>query len=255
MGVLDGTVAVVAGGTGSVGEGIVYALLSNGADVVVPCRSEQKRERLEDYVKAVAADRLHLYPALVGDPQSVEEFRRAVEENFTRVDLAVASLGGWYYGHSLHRMSFEDWNRVMHDHLTTHFLFLRAFVSLFHDRQNQSGTYVMVNGGESKLPAPDAGVVSIAAAAQKMMSKVLAEESSGTGIKSYSISIMNPLKTRNRQGNVLDEWVSAEQLGEYVAQLYAGNTPRGDQVSHVLHTVRDLSYSRTATRTRSTAGS
>ena len=248
MGVLEGKVAVVAGGTGSVGEGIVRALLREGAQVVVPCRSEQKREKLQEYVQELAGDRLHLYPAVVSDLQSVTEFRSAVLDNFPRVDLAVASLGGWYYGHSLHRMSFEDWNRIMHDHLTTHFLFLRAFVSLFHDHQQQTGTYIMVNGGESKRPAPDAGVVSIAAAAQKMMSKVLADESSGTAIRSYSVSVMNPVKTRNRGGNVLDDWLSAEQLGEYLAHLFAGNVPRADQVSHILHTVRDLKSVRTAAK-------
>ncbi len=248
MGVLDKKIAVVAGGTGSVGEGVVRSFLREGAEVVVPCRSEQKRERLQRYTQDVAEQRLHLYPAIVSDPQSVLDFRQAVVDNFPRVDLAVASLGGWYYGYSLHRMSFEDWNRVMHDHLSTHFLFLQAFVSLFHDHQDQSGTYIMVNGGESKLPAPDAGVVSIAAAAQKMMSKVLAEESSGTNIRSYSISIMNPLKTRDRGGNILDEWISAEQLGQYLAQLYAGNVARADQVSHILHTARDLQYPRAAGR-------
>ncbi len=240
MGVLDGNVAVVAGGTGSVGEGIVRSFLREGAEVVVPCRSEQKRERLVSYVQDVAGDRLHLYPAIVSDEESVRDFRTAVIDNFPRVDLAVASLGGWYYGHSLHRMTFDDWNRVMHDHLTTHFLFLRAFVSLFHDHQNQTGTYVMINGGESKIPAPDSGVVSIAAAAQKMMSKVLAEESSGTNIRSYSISIMNPVKTRNRGGNYLDEWISAEQLGRYLVELQARKVPRTDQVSHILRTVSDL---------------
>ncbi len=242
MGVLDGNVAVVAGGTGSVGEGIVRSFLREGAEVVVPCRSEQKRERLASYVQDVAENRLHLYPAIVSDEESVRDFRTAVIDNFPRVDLAVASLGGWYYGHSLHRMTFEDWNRVMHDHLTTHFLFLRAFVSLFHDHQNQSGTYIMINGGESKIPAPDSGVVSIAAAAQKMMSKVLAEESSGTSIRSYSISIMNPVKTRSRGGNYLDEWVSAEQLGRYLAELQARKVPRTNQVSHILHTVNDLKH-------------
>lgn len=47
--ILDQKIAVVAGGAGGVGEGIVRALLKNGATVVVPSRTKYKLDRLKEY--------------------------------------------------------------------------------------------------------------------------------------------------------------------------------------------------------------
>ena len=42
MGKLDGKTALIAGGTGSVGAGIVQAFLNEGATVIVPSRSSDR---------------------------------------------------------------------------------------------------------------------------------------------------------------------------------------------------------------------
>ena len=89
----------------------------------------------------------------VGDEASVQSFRNQLLERFGRIDLAIACLGGWYYGYSLHRMPFADWERVLQNNLTTHFLFMRAVLSLLHDQNH--GTYVMINGGAAEVIAPD----------------------------------------------------------------------------------------------------
>ena len=44
MGLMDGKVVVVGGGTGSVGEGLVRSFLVENATVVVPYRTEEKRD-------------------------------------------------------------------------------------------------------------------------------------------------------------------------------------------------------------------
>ena len=46
--------AVVAGGTGGVGEGVVKALLEADYKVIVPTRSEHKIARLREYVADVS---------------------------------------------------------------------------------------------------------------------------------------------------------------------------------------------------------
>lgn len=238
MSILDGKVAVVAGGTGSVGEGIVHSFLRDGATVVVPTRSEEKRDGLAEYVGPSLAERLVCIPAFVGEEESVGRLRTQVIGRFEKVDIAVATIGDWYYGYSLHYMPFADWQRVLNDNLNTHFLFMRAFLSLFH--QQKHGTYIMLNGGASEIVAPEAGVTSIVAAAQKMMAKVLDVEARGTAIKVYSVVAFNPVKTRIRDAQVVDEWLSAEEIGTYMCHLAVGSTPRGDEPIHTLHTKRDL---------------
>lgn len=50
METLQNKIAVVLGGTGGVGEGIVKSLLSAGATVVVPTRTEYKMRKLKSYI-------------------------------------------------------------------------------------------------------------------------------------------------------------------------------------------------------------
>ena len=122
----------------------------------------------------------------VGDEASVQRFRNELLERVGRVDLAIACLGGWYYGYSLHRMPFSDWERVLLNNLTTHFLFMRAVLSFLHDQNH--GTYVMINGGAADVIAPESGMISIVAAAQRMMARVLAEEARAENVRVYSVT-------------------------------------------------------------------
>lgn len=235
-GLLDGKCVVVAGGTGSVGEGLVRAFLQEGAQVIVPCRSPEKSERLESYVRNDGGDRLLCIPGNVGEEDSATEFWTAVRGRFPRIDLGVACLGGWYYGYSLHHMPITDWNRIIGNNLTSHFLFMRQCLSTFYEQN--SGTYVMINGGASEIVAPESGAISIVAAAQRMMSRVIAEEAHGTNIRAYTVIAFNPVKTRERGGNVVEDWVTGEDLGKYVAMLHLG---RGVPVDSVIHTIKAVS--------------
>ena len=73
-----------------------------------------------------------------------------------------------------------------------------------------------------------------------MMTRVLAEEARGTAIRVYSVVAFNPVKTRARKSEVVDEWLTAEEIGNYMCRLAAGKAPRGDETLHTLHTNRDL---------------
>ena len=240
---LKDCIAVVAGGTGSVGEGVVRALVGDGATVVVPYRNNAKRLRLEEYVQDVAADsggagRLVCMAADVGNLESMMAFRAELVKQFGRVDLGVACLGGWYYGYSLHNMPVEHWDQVINDNLKTHFICVRTLVSLMHERHQ--GVYVMINGGAAELIAPETGAVSIAAAAQLMTARVLKQEARETGIRIHSLMVYNPVKTRDRRTEVVDDWLSAEEVGDYIAGLYVGSAPNTDKTIHRLYTSSNL---------------
>ncbi|WP_455382271.1 SDR family NAD(P)-dependent oxidoreductase [Salinispira pacifica] len=237
---LEQKTVVVAGGTGSVGEGLVRAFLEEGATVVVPCRSPAKQERLRQYVEGPGSEQLVCIPGNVGDEGSCAEFWAQVDNRYPTVDMGIACLGGWYYGYSLHRMPIDDWNRVIGDNLTSHFLFMRQCLSRFHARG--TGTYVMINGGASQIVAPESGAISIVAAAQQMMTKVIAEEARGTRVRAYSVVAFNPVKTRERGANVVDAWVTGEDLGRYISRLYLGRGLPTDQVVHTVKTVADLPW-------------
>ena len=237
---LKDCIAVVAGGTGSVGEGVVRSLVRDGATVVVPYRNETKRQRLEEYVQDVMTDsgRLVCMAADIENLESMTAFRAELVARFGRVDLGVACLGGWYYGYSLHNMPVEHWDKVINDNLKTHFICVRTLVSLMHERHQ--GVYVMINGGAAELIAPETGAISIAAAAQLMTARVLKQEARETGIRIHSLMVYNPVKTRERRTEVVDEWLSAEEVGAYIASLYVGSVSNTDKTIHRLYTSSNL---------------
>lgn len=236
MNAIKDSVVVVAGGTGGVGEGLVRTFLERGARVVVPYRSDAKRERLEQYCADVAENRLHCIEAVLSDEASMERFHDTILSTHERVDLGVACIGGWYYGYSLHRMPFDHWAKVLENNLTTHFLTLRAVVSIM--RANDHGTYVMVNGGAAEVIAPESGAVSIAAAAQKMMARVLAQEAHGTNVRVHSVIAYHPVQTRDRRGEVVEDWITPAELGAYIARLY--ETPGSDRIVHTVYSHTDV---------------
>ena len=95
MASLEGAKIVVAGGTGAVGEGIVRALLKQGASVLVPSRSEERLRDLVAYCRDVATGELLTLVGDLGDEASARALQNRIFERYRELDVAVAALGGW----------------------------------------------------------------------------------------------------------------------------------------------------------------
>lgn len=227
----DANVAVVAGGTGEIGEGVVRAFLSNGYRVYVPERQPGNADRL----KANCADRAEQLVTLTADlgfADQVQQFAHTVAEQAGRIDAVVVSVGSYYYGHRLHRMPREDWDKSVSDNLITHFNLQQAFIRLLRDRKQ--GVYITLTGPESDGVRPESGVQSIMSAAQKMMTRVLAVEASDTPVRVHAVTSHTSIQTRSRGEQTGPEWISADTLGEYVCALADSALPNAGETLHDL---------------------
>lgn len=220
-------VAIVAGGTGEVGEGIVRSLLKADIVVVVPSRTPEKGERLKQY--ADNHPNLHLFDTQQVQGDFNEQFVSWTIENFGKIDLAIASLGGWYHGGRLDQMPTEDWSKIMSNNFNSHFFFAQQVNAYFH--QANKGMFVMINGGAAEHIVPGSGVMSIVSNAQLMMAKVLAAEAQNTDINVFSVMAMTPVRTRSR-AIFRKDWITAEEIGKYIINLF--KNPSGK----VLHRVQ-----------------
>ena len=229
-------IAVVAGGSGGIGEGIVFALLNQGYRVYVPTRDGDLSARLREFVGA-AAD-VHLVPADLADADQVERLRKEIVDAEGHIDTVVVSVGSYYYGHRMHRMPVEDWNRTLRDNLSTHFNIQRAFVGQL--REQNRGTYVVLSGPEADTIHPDEQVMSIMAAAQKMMARVIAHEAFDSMVRVYSITAQTSIATRSRDAQNNPDWIPARDLGSYVAALVAGHVPGIHETRHEIRDRRHL---------------
>jgi NAD(P)-dependent dehydrogenase (short-subunit alcohol dehydrogenase family) len=235
---LLGKTAVVGGGSGAVGEGIVRHFLQCGLRVIVPVRDNVKAQGLKDYTADVDAGELICEPAYFSDPESGRAFVKKVSADYGPVNVAVATMGGWFENGPLHTLPYGDFYSVMGSNFNTHFIFAREFMSLFHSQG--SGMYVNINGSTCEELIPGAGIVSVIGAAQKMMTDVLFQEAAGSNVRVYEVALFSPVITRSRGLEVEPSWVSAEQAGEYIIKLYNGLAPNLDRFFHKLETSADI---------------
>lgn len=221
--------AVVAGGTGAVGEGIVRALMKEGATVMVPVRDIRKADKLQEYVAGLKKGQLHLIPANISDYQSARAFFDKAIADFGKIDIAVASLGGWYQSGRFDQLSIADWNSILQNNLTAHFIFAKLAMNHFY--ATKTGMLVQINSGALEQAH---GALSLVANAEKTMSLILANEAKGAKVRVYCLALMTPVKTRVRGKNVKHDWVSAEQAGEYIVRLFQKKAPLPEEPVHKL---------------------
>jgi len=231
---VQGKNALVAGGTGGIGEGIVRVLLEGGWTVFVPFRGAEKGDRLKAQTVGVADGRLHMIAADLSLGSDVESLKKQMLQTAGSVDLVVVSVGSSYYGYSLHMIPRADWERLLIENLATHFNLQHEFLAHLHS-QNR-GFYVTLTGPEADFAHPETGLMSILAAAQKMMSRVEALEASGTGVKVYSVTSKTPIATLSRGEQSAPDWIKPEELGLYVQALAQGKAPGASESLHVLET-------------------
>ncbi|MBF6621038.1 MAG: SDR family oxidoreductase [Patulibacter sp.] len=244
---LDGRTAVVCGGAGEVGEGIVSALLHAGARVAVPSRRSGRLETLERRLVDAGVPTAGFVPVL-GDLSADEGSAARLGEDVLRVagppDLVVAALGGWDSGAALADTALADWERTVYDNLRSHQLAINVFVPML--RRRPGAGYVMINGAAARYPVPGSGVVSIAAAGELMASQVLAAEESGTGLQVESY-VLGPVGTRSRD-EVAPWMATAAQVGEVIATRAARRlhhpTPAGPVTVLEILTSHDVSRAR-----------
>ncbi|HEY0511377.1 MAG TPA: SDR family oxidoreductase [Thermoanaerobaculia bacterium] len=231
---LEGAKVVIAGGAGGVGEGVVRALLKRGARVLATSRSEEKLRGLETYCKDIATGELLTVAGDLGDEESARALQSEIYARFRELDVAVASLGGWWQGKPLTSVDMATWERILRENLTSHFLALKMLVPLLHPK---TGSYVQINGFSAEQPYPMAGPVAMAGAAQKSLALTLAEELKPTGIRVYEL-ILGPIRTRQRQGrgHGQPDWYTPEEIGDHISGLV---TRRDEEIVHRLLSKRD----------------
>ncbi len=217
MAKLDGKICLVAGGTGSVGEGIVRAFLRQGASVVVPSRSQEAIDRLRNALAGAPVERLL---TLVGNISDVDEAARLRDEILARhkaIDAVVASLGGtWEEKLNLVDVPMETWRKYWESNLTPHYVCARTFLPTL---AKQKGTsYTLLGGLSAVLTVPQYSVVSINSAGQLMLAKTLMEELKDTSVRINQV-MLGFINTRARAAYARPEWITADEVGAFCAYL------------------------------------
>ena len=217
MGKLDALVSVIAGGTGTVGEGVVRAFLRQGATVVVPSRSQEAIDRLRGFLAGESLERLSSLVGDLGDADDAARLRDEILGRHEHIDAVVASLGGtWEEKLKLVDVPVETWRAYGQSNLTPHYVAARTFLPVLANRNGTS--YTLLGGLSAVVPVAGYSVVGINSAAQLMMARILMEEMKDTSVRINQV-ILGYVNTRTRAAYARPEWITADEVGAFCAYL------------------------------------
>lgn len=122
--------ALVTGGNSGIGRAIALALASEGIDVTICGRREEKLAEV-----AAESDHVHAVPADVTDEHSVAALYEKAEAARGPFDIVVANAG-IASSAPAYRTSLEEWNRIISVNLTGAFLTVRPALKGMSDRKS-----------------------------------------------------------------------------------------------------------------------
>nr|XP_057931878.1 uncharacterized protein si:dkey-238o13.4 isoform X2 [Doryrhamphus excisus] len=176
-------VVLVLGGAGTVGSGIVQALLDKGSE------------------------------------EGAEKAKEVLLQKVGKVTDVVSSLGfSWWQGGPPHTQTLKDLHWVIESLLFSTFVSWKAFFPLVRDDANCSYTFITGGAGE-KLLMPGTGFLTVGAASALAFCQVLREEYPDLSCKLYQVIINTGVATPDR---LTPGYLNHMDLGEAVAKLVEG---------------------------------
>ncbi len=183
MGVLEGRVACITGGTRGIGLGIAKGFLDEGASVVINGRDPSKAQRSIDELDA--GDRVHFIAGDVKSRESCEAIVDGTVDHFGKIDILVANAGGG----TGHAPIVDLTDEAMQDALVWNFwhtfwTMRRAFHYMI---PQQSGRVMSVSSLEGKVGKPGIAIYVTAKHAINGLTKSAAHEVGTMGITVNSL--------------------------------------------------------------------
>jgi len=220
---------VVLGAAGGVGEGIVDEFLRAGARVLAVSRTDAKLNQLADRLGRPSG--LALMVGSVGSEDEASTLVLSAKRSSPRIDGVVASIGSWWQGPPLTKTPLADWNAVLAERLTSHFLAAKHFIPVV--AETRGGFYLSIGGSTAEVPVPNSGPVSVASAAQVMLTKVLRAEAGDSPLRIQELMIWTTIATRVHGGKVDPSWITPNDVGRHIVALMAREAAARDAIIHL----------------------
>ena len=211
---LAGKVAVVTGGSGGIGSATCRLLAANRARVAVHGRDEDRIGAVVDEVGSDGGKAIGI-AADVTDFAAIERMRLRVEEELGPVEVlaAFAASGGPLPGPTV-EITEEGWRSAIDGNLTSAFLTLKSFLPGMIERG--SGSIVTMASSAGRVPTRAPTAYAAAKAGVVMLSRQVADEVGGHGVRVNCLAPDSILTERTRSYMTEDQvrqWAEAFPLG------------------------------------------
>lgn len=174
MGLLDGKVALVTGGSRGIGKDIALKFASEGADVVFTYLSNKAAAEQTEQELGQFGHRVKAYASDASSFESAHELVKQVIEDFSRIDILVNNAG-ITRDTLLMRMTEQQWDEVLNGNLKSAFNFTHAVVPLM--ARQRAGSIISLssvvgiagNAGQANYAASKAGIIALSTSVAKEM--------------------------------------------------------------------------------------
>ncbi|WP_035986304.1 SDR family oxidoreductase [Leptolyngbya sp. KIOST-1] len=176
--------ALVTGASRGIGKAIAQALAQAGYDLALLGRSLESLQSVQADLAAFEVT-TKAYAIDLAQVEQVQERMVEVLADFGPLSVVVNNAGMGYTG-AIATMPLTDWQRVMDLNLTSVFQCIQAVLPTL--RAGGGGTIVNIASVAAKSAFPDWGAYTVSKAALVALSRVLAVEERGHGIRVVTVS-------------------------------------------------------------------
>ena len=222
MGLLDGKVALITGGSRGIGKAIVETFINEGANVAFTFRSSAASANEIMNSLGLGEDRLKAYQSDASSFEASENLVKAVLEDFGQIDILINNAGITQDTLML-RMSEDQWDNVMEVNLKSVFNLTKHVLRPM--LKNRGGSIINMssvvgvfgNAGQSNYAASKAGIIGFT----KSMAKEL-------GSRNIRVNAIAPGFIESEMTGELDETVKSN----YIDSIPLKRFGKGDDVAN-----------------------
>lgn len=182
MGLLEGKVAIVTGGTSGIGKRIVETFVEHGAKVVIAARREEEGRQ----VQSELGERTRFQRTDVADADQVKAMIDYAMECFGQIDCLVNNAGSPSPMVSILDVDMENFDRVMAINVRGVMLGMKTVMP--HMMQRGSGSIINMSSGAAFRTGLTAHTYAASKAAVTQLTRTVAAEVGDQGVRVNSIS-------------------------------------------------------------------
>jgi NAD(P)-dependent dehydrogenase (short-subunit alcohol dehydrogenase family) len=183
---LEGKVAIITGASRGIGQAIAEGMAREGARVVLASRKQEALDEVAEGIRRDGGVALPLACHTGKEDQVADLVQKAVAEH-GQVDVLVNNAATNPYFGPMMDIDWGAWDKTFEVNLKGYFAATRAVVRHLQDRGNP-GAIVNVASVVGMMGAPFQGVYAMTKAAVISMTKTLAVELGGAGIRVNAIA-------------------------------------------------------------------